>query len=271
MAKVLILGGNGLVGSAIINELINDNDFELYGTYSNNPSTFQEINWFKLDINDTNNIVNILDLVNPQIVISCLRGAFNEQLTLHTVVAKYLEKTLGCLYFCSTTNVFDNDLGQPHYEDSKVDSFTDYGKFKIECERTILEILKENGCILRLPQIWGRNSPRMSSLLKAIENKEEIEVYPNLFCSVNADTHLGKQIHYLVKNGLKGIFHLGTEDILSHKDFYEGLMKKLGYPSTSLKENLVEKGYFALLSNKSEVFPKELRITTLSVINLLTS
>jgi len=84
-----------------------------------------------------------LNTLKPEIVISCLRGNYDEQLILHTEISKYLKKSNGRLYFCSTTNVFDNDLSKPHYEDNMPSSCTEYGQFKIECEKRIIDILNE--------------------------------------------------------------------------------------------------------------------------------
>jgi len=96
-----------------------------------------------LNIEDSNNINIILNTLKPEIVISCLRGNYDEQLILHTEISKYLKKSNGRLYFCSTTNVFDNDLSKPHYEDNMPSSCTEYGQFKIECEKRIIDILNE--------------------------------------------------------------------------------------------------------------------------------
>jgi len=37
MYRVLIVGGSGLVGKAIFTEMDNDKEFDVYGTYFNNP------------------------------------------------------------------------------------------------------------------------------------------------------------------------------------------------------------------------------------------
>jgi len=130
--------------------------------------------------------------LKPQSVISCLRGDYNKQLILHTKIAEYLKETDGRLYFLSTTNVFDNDLSKPHYEDDLPNSCTDYGQYKIECEKKIIETLHDNACILRLPQVWGKDSPRMKHLLKSLTNNEKIVVCPKLFFNTNTDIVIAK-------------------------------------------------------------------------------
>jgi dTDP-4-dehydrorhamnose reductase len=269
MHKVLILGGSGLVGKAVISEMNKNREFQTYATYFENPMQLNQYRSFKLNIEDPANICSILNTLKPQSVVSCLRGDYNKQLILHTAVAEYLKQSNGRLYFCSTANVFDNDQSKPHYEENLPSSCTDYGQFKIECENRIIEILHDNVCILRLPQVWGKDSPRMKQLLKALTNKEKIDAYPKLLLNTNTDIMIAKRISYILEHGLKGIFHMAAEDVISHKDFYNELIIGLGFNNAIMEENLEEEGYFALLSNRNNEFPEESRVTNKSVINYL--
>lgn len=271
MESILILGGSGLVGRAIIDELNKNSDIKVYSTYFENPSALTQGGDFKLNIENLHDIDIILEETKPQCVISCLRGDFNKQLVLHEYVAEYLKNTNGKLYFFSTLNVFDNDLTKPHYEDEPQNSSSTYGQYKLACENKIQEILKDNACILRLPQVWGKACLRKTSLLKSLNEKEKIIVYPKLINNSTTDILIAKQLCYIMENRLKGIFHLVAEDLINHKEFYEKLILGLGFTNPKFKENLEESGVFALLSKRFDEFPKELRITNNEVIDYLIS
>jgi dTDP-4-dehydrorhamnose reductase len=271
MNKVLILGGSGLVGKAIINEMNKYKKYQLYATYFKNSINLDEDKCFKLNIEELDNLDSILNTVKPQSIISCLRGDFNKQLIQHIKAAEYLKENGGKLYFFSTTNVFDNDVTRPHYEDDIPNSQTDYGKYKIECENKIIEILNDKACILRIPQVWGKSSPRMKELLSSLKNNKEIEVYPKLTLNTNTDVMIARQLCYIIDNDLSGIFHLASEDVVSYKNFYSELIAKLGFNNAVIKENLEEEGYFTLLSKRSIEFPEDLRITNKVVIDYLVS
>lgn len=272
MNKILILGGSGLVGKAIANEMDKfHNKFDVYTTYFKNPASVSKNKSFKLDIEDSNNIKDILDILKPEIVISCLRGDFNRQLDIHIRVAEYLRNVGGRLYFCSTTNVFDNDLNKPHYEYDITSSCTDYGRYKLECEKTILKILSNNACILRLPQIWGKNSPRMLNLINSLVNKEKIVVYPNLFINTITDTIIAKKVCYIIEHNLTGKFHIASSDIINYKNFYCKLANGLGFNNAVFEEDFQEKGYFAILSERDKEFINELNVTNQYVIDYLCS
>lgn len=269
MHKVLVLGGSGLVGKAIISEISKCKEFQIYGTYFESPIQLNENRSFKFNVENSDKINSILDSVKPQSVISCLRGDYDKQLIVHTKIAEFLKKIDGRLYFCSTTNVFDNDTSKPHYENDSPNSCTDYGKYKIECEKKILEILHDNACILRLPQVWGKDSPRMKNLLKSLINNEKVVVYPKLFLNTNTDKDIANIVSYIIEHKLKGIFHLAAEDVINHKDFCNELIRELHFNNARLEENFEEEGYFALLSNRNNEFPEVLRLTNKSVINYL--
>lgn len=270
MKRILILGGSGLVGKALINEISEYNEFEVYATYFQNPVLLNKNRGCRLNIEDASSINEILNSIKPHIVISCLRGDFLKQLNLHIETAEYLRENGGKLYFFSTTNVFDNDLKKPHYEDDLPGSCTAYGQFKIECEKTITEILKHNAYILRIPQVWGKDSPRMKLLEELLtNNNNKIVVYPKLFINTNTDIVIAKKAFYIIRNDLRGIFHLASEDIVNYKDFNIELIKGLGFHNANIEENYEEQGCFALLSKRNNEFPEELNVRNKAVIKYL--
>lgn len=271
MNKILILGGSGLIGKSIISEMNKYKEFKIYSTYYENPLQVNKCTSFKLNVQDLDNIDKILKNLQPQIIISCLRGNFDKQLILHTKVAEYLKESGGKVYFFSTTNVFDNDFSRPHYEEDLPNSHTDYGQYKIECEKRITEILQEDVCILRIPQVWGKDSPRMKHIIESLTDNKKIIVYPKLFLNSSTDVMIAKQTAYIINHNLKGIFHLAAEDIINSKDFHYKLIKELGFKNTSIEENFEEKGYFALLSKRNSELPEDLRLMNKSVINYLTN
>lgn len=271
MHRILILGGSGLVGKAIISEMSKSNKFEIYATYFKNPMRLNQNRSFELDIEDSDSINSILDALKPQSIVSCLRGDFDKQLALHIKIADYLKKTGGRLYFCSTTNVFDNDLSKPHYEADLPNSQTDYGRYKIECEKRITEILRDNACILRLPQAWGKDSQRMKNILKSLVDSGKIVVYPRLFFNTTTDSVIAKKVSFIIEHNLKGIFHLASEDVINYKDFYYELIMGLGFNNAKIEEDFDEEGYFALLSKRNNEFPEWLRLTNKSVISYLSN
>jgi len=267
--NVLILGGSGLVGRALISQMNQFLKYRIFATYYENQFLSENVQHIKFDVKDSECINEILDAVKPQIVISCLRGDFDKQLTLHVMVTKYLKRKGGLLYYFSTTNVFDSNFSEPHYEYDVTNSQTDYGQYKMEYESRMTEILHDQVCILRIPQVWGRFCPRMKELQNSLQTKKEITVYPELFINTNTDIMISRQLCYIIENDLRGIFHLAAEDIIGYRELYVQLIEGLHLYAPVLQNDIREKGYFAILSKRSGEFPKQLRITNQMVINYL--
>ncbi|OPJ58056.1 sugar nucleotide-binding protein [Clostridium oryzae] len=271
MKKVLILGGSGLIGKAIAEEMRGNEQLDVYGTYNSNLTVLDKNKSLKLNIEDLADTQHILTAVQPEIVISCIRGEFDKQLIFHRKVAEYLNENGGKLYFFSTTNVFDGDTSKPHYEEDKPNSITDYGKFKIACEDMLMNILHQNACILRIPQVWGKESPRMKQLIDAQRNKKKIKVYSGIFVNTNTDVCIAKKTCYIIDKDLKGIFHLSADDMMDYKDIYNQLVLKLELKNVKFDEEISEGGYFAILSKRQQEFPNDFRISNRLVIDYLTN
>ncbi len=268
MKKVLVVGASGLVGQALVKDLKTSESFEVYSTYFNNKHS-NDRKAYKLDIEDLSDITEIITSVKPHIIVSSLRGDFNKQMDLHVFMADYLKRTGGSLYYCSTANVFDNDFSRAHYEEDLLNAKTDYGLFKCECEKTLTNILGDQLCIMRLPQVWGRNSRRVKELIEAIKENTEIVLYPKLEINTITDIELSRQIVYLIEKGVNNRVHFGSCDSVTHKDFYMQLISKMTDKKLCIKESFDETGIFLLLSHRSNEFPETFRFSTSDVIDYL--
>ncbi|MEH6513091.1 MAG: dTDP-4-dehydrorhamnose reductase, partial [Maribacter arcticus] len=73
--KILILGGSGFIGNAIYKELCKY--FDTYGTYCHAANSYSTNNQFVHYNLEEDDIVEVLELVKPQVIISALRGNFS--------------------------------------------------------------------------------------------------------------------------------------------------------------------------------------------------
>ncbi|HHV30785.1 MAG TPA: sugar nucleotide-binding protein [Clostridiales bacterium] len=270
MKNVLILGGSGLVGSAIIRELSTDKRLCLFSTVYQRKAPLTADRTFSLDVGQPDQIHSILRQTQPQVIISCLRGDLSSQLAAHTIAAEYLNENGGVLYFFSTANVFDRDMIRAHRESDQPDSCTDYGRYKIACEQKLTALLRERTCIIRIPQVWGKNSPRLNQLKNATAPEHRVVVYPRLSISTITDTMIAKKLAYVMEHNLCGIFHFSAVDSIRYDTFYRELAAKLAVDEAVLEENTEEAGDFVLLSEREAEFPKPLSFSNRDVIRELT-
>jgi dTDP-4-dehydrorhamnose reductase len=267
--RILILGASSYAGQAIAKTLMEN--CEVYGTYhTHNNSCLARHKMFQMQLGNSDSIKNILYQIRPQIIISCLRGDFQLQLELHNIAAVYLLPVeAGKIIFISTSNAFDAAMEKPHFESDRTNSQSDYGNFKITCEQILQEKLKERCVIVRIPQIYGKNCPRILKLAEDIQNNTPIITYPNLYVNYTTDTQIAEWIDYIIKENLGGIFHIGTKDTYDYMQFQSELTRilRLNEPVFQ-KEVSSRKSFQAVLPGRTEI-PEKLQMSVADVLEYL--
>lgn len=265
--RILILGATGLVGNALFNEL--KDTYEVFGTY--NKSDVHVKNLLKMNVDNEDELVKVIEETKPDIIISSIRGDYDKQIEIHRLSAEYIKRTEGRFYFLSTVNVFDKLVDRPHYEIDIPKAESEYGKFKIKCENELKEILGQNLTIFRLPFVWGMDCPRLEELINKVENRQEIIVYDNLYIENAIDIYIAKQITHVIKMGYHGIFHLCSGEEIRHDVFYNELAKamKLNDPIFHVKKyHDVEESNLSMLTCRKEI-PEELVLSNAQIIDYL--
>lgn len=264
--KILILGASGFIGNVLYKELLPY--FDVYGTYrSSNPEFDNNKIMFPFNV-EKDDINSILNKVEPNHIISSLRGGFKDQLRIHQDVLNYTLESVDCkLIYLSTVNVFDAKGDLPSYENDSLLAASDYGKYKVSQEKAICNLPSSKFNILRLPLVLGVNSPRIIQLKEAAKNKAEFEVYPNLIISATTANKIAQQIHYIINKNLKGIYHLTSNDMIHHLELFEDISNKLDLNNVVFKNiyNSNKDKYLAILSKHNKL-PKNYQITISEII-----
>ena len=262
--NILVLGASGLAGSAITRALQADGH-----RVSGTCRTASDPALLHFDLDEPRSIVPLLENIRPDVVISCLRGDFARQLEAHRILADFLCQHHGKLVYLSTANVFDGDLSHPHYEADPLCSDSTYGQFKISCEQLLQERLGKNCVILRPPEVWGRDCPRLRSLTKSTLEGSPVRTYENLSVNYTTDAQIARWTAFLLKHDLRGVFHVGTKDTSDYTAFLDRLTEQLGLPrpayAVTLNKNLA---YQAVLPGRGEI-PEELQLSVHDVLNYL--
>ncbi|WP_242205797.1 sugar nucleotide-binding protein [Aestuariivivens insulae] len=267
--RILILGGSGFLGNAIYKELCPY--FKTFGTYRTSNKAFEKNHhFFQYDFEE-DDIYEILDIVKPSIIISALRGDFSKQVLLHQHVTEYVFSKKIKIIFLSSANVFDAYSKYPSYETDKTYSNSIYGHFKIKIENMLLRLPKAQASIIRLPMVFGNQSPRVMEILELIKNKEPVEVFPNLIMNVTTDAKLTQQVHYIINRNKSGIFHLGSTDLVHHDEFTKEIISALQLEDKVLYKRVYttnDDRYLAVLP-KFNKLPKHLQLHSQDILKAL--
>ncbi len=266
MEKVLILGASGFIGNALYKELCSY--FDTYGTYHTESNFFENNQKFYEYDMETEDIQILLENLRPTVIVSALRGNFDAQVATHFSVIDYILQNKCKLLFISSANVFDAFTNYPSYEYDKTLSQSIYGRFKIKIENALLRLPNNKYNILRLPMVFGANSPRTIEIKNKIEFGEAIEVFPNVVVNATDISSVTQQIHYIINQKKQGVFHLGSEDLTHQHDLIKDIALALGYKNPLLKQ-VYDSNYdrFLAVLPKDNLLPKNLNVSLQTVIN----
>lgn len=266
--KILILGASGYAGSKI-REILLAEYHDIYGTYFTKNENYEKDNsMIQYELGKDEDLKQILESLNPDIVISSLTGDFSLVLDAHKSIADFLvEKQNKRIIFISTSNVYDGALQEVHTEIDMPKAQSEYGKFKIDCENVLLNKLGENAIIIRVPEIWGIDCPRIRNLKSNINKQLPIQTFENIYVNYTTNKQIAQWILYIIKKDLRGIFHIGSKDICEYIEFQNSLYKRLNLPTPVYNiKKFDTKLYQAVLPNRKEI-PDYLQMTISEIIN----
>ena len=266
--RILILGASGFLGGSLYKELCSY--FKTFGTYyTDNPALSKNKHFFQYNLEE-DDVFEILDIVKPTIIISSLRGDFSAQVIVHKHLSEYISDTNCKLIFLSSANVFDAYSKYPSYEHDKTLSHSIYGHFKIKIENMLLRLPKKKVVIIRLPMVFGTQSPRVNKIAQSLKEHIPIEVFPNLIMNVTTDSKVSQQIHYIINRNKVGVFHLGSNDLVHHDDFIKEIIESMGIKKAILKNVFTtnDDRYLAVLP-KDNLLPKHLQLMSHEIVEEL--
>lgn len=263
MIRVLIFGGSSSIGTAIFKEL--NPFYDLHATYYKQIKFSSNKRYLYYDLKD--DPVFILNKLNPDIIISGLKGNFNLQVKYYDKIIKYCEAFNSKLMFISSSSVFDSFVNFPSYEEDKTFSQSIYGRFNIHIENKLFRMKSSNWTINRSAMIFSSKSKRIDQIKESIINLSPIEIFPNLIININSENLLAKHLHYMISRNLNGIFHHGSKDLINHEELIKIIIEKLNLRAVKFKYVYTTNNnrYLSLLSNKNS-FPKHLNFTFDSIL-----
>ena len=190
---------------------------------------------------------------------------------MHQHLIEYADLSRSKLIFLSSANVFDAYSKYPSYEYDKTLSESIYGRFKIKIENMLMQRLpKRQYAILRLPMVFGAQSPRIKEIKEHLNEKTAIEIFPNLIINATTDDKLTQQIHYIINRNKSGIFHLGSNDLVHHEELINDIVIQLNNHQPVYKHvYTTNDDRFLAVLPKENILPKNLQIKSEEIINSL--
>jgi len=263
--KILIFGGSGFLGNALYKEL--NSYYNTFATYHSNIVSFKKNQKFYAFNFESDPVSVLLETIQPDIVISAVRGNFTSQIHFHNELISWVYRNDTKIIFLSSANVFDRFTNYPSYEYDKTFSESVYGHFKIKIENALMRLPLRNHLIARIPMIYGHGSERIQELKTLHHLKSSIEIFPNVVTNATTVSRFTQQIHYLINRNKVGIYHLGSKDLTHHGDLIKDICKTLSLNEPMFKKvfDSNDDRYLAVLP-KDNLLPKYLQYSIDDVI-----
>lgn len=223
MAKLLITGANGQLGSEIRNLATSDN----INTY-----IFTDIE--ELDITDLDAVCNYIQIYKPDIIINCAAytavDKAEDDIELCSKI-NYLAveniakgaKSIGAkVIHISTDYVYDGDSSTPYVESDITEPKSVYGSTKLKGEMVLTDILPEDSIIIRtawLYSTYGKNFVKTMIMLG--KERESLNVVNDQRGTPTYAKDLAKAIMQIANADkfITGIYNYSNEGECTWYDF----------------------------------------------------
>ena len=233
--KLLVLGGSGLIGNALLKN--SKNEFDILTTFYKNPISIKNVRSFQYSFpNDLNNLRELLEKEKPDVLVNTmgysnidfceLNKSDTEMLHVEVTekICKLCENIGTKQIFLSSDYVFDGEKGN-YSEDDVPNPVNYYGLSKLKAEQLILK--NPINTIIRTSVIydWDYRARFFNSVIKNLQNNQEINATTDVYNSVTFLDNLVESIFKVIKLNQNGIFHVVDSACVNRFEFAEIIAK----------------------------------------------
>ena len=263
MEKIFICGIGGLVGSKLV-DLCKDK-FEIFGSFNLRDPNFNNVKSFQLDITNFNKIRNIVEEINPDVIINATalnnvdycEGHENEANKINFKAVSNLTKISNSLnskfVHFSTDSVFDGSKKKSYDELDTPNPINNYGNSKLRGENEVLKF--ENNIIVRASVLYGWLPKTLSSkktsslkqnnfaqwLISKLKLNEKVKITSDEFSSPIIADDFAKSTLHLILNNKSGVFHSAPSLCINRYEFSIKLAKYLNLNSSLIISTTTKK------------------------------
>lgn len=263
--KLLVFGGSGFIGGNLT-KVAQSNRWSVYITSSKNKPQI-DIPWIKNDITKKDDVKEVMEKVNPDVVVNLAAIADIDKADrekelawrINVEGAKYVaeqcsNRNIKYIFFSSDA-VFDGKR-EVYYEEDVKNPINYYGKTKSEAEKIVLTVCPDS-VIVRVSTVIGFNLTGGTSFLDRLRKnlKEEKSVLcPTYQLRTPIDVlTLSECVLELGGSKLSGIFHIGSTNSISRYKLTKKAAEIMNFNSIEI-DNLVKKQLVD--ENKGIVIPR---------------
>lgn len=233
--KVLLIGGSGLLGSQLVEDL--GRSYNLLAPSHDELDLYSKKKVLEAVGSDFKFIVYSAGVTRQDQA----EKEKDNALRLNFEVVKEIAQRAGDLnlplIYISTDAVFDGSKGTPYKERDIKKPVNYYGYTKAKGEDEVLKY--ENNLVVRLISLYTHKNHKKKDFARYIveDCRKKIKVrgvYDLIFNPISVST-ASRCIYELLNKEVKGIIHLGSTNYVSNFDFSYLLLKSFGYDESMLE------------------------------------
>lgn len=242
--KILITGGNGLLGQYLNIEL--SKYFQILTTFHTSKKNCTNYTSVQLDINKSRELENVFSLNKPDIVIHTAAIAdpilcntldpklvYNTNVTATKNIAELCDKFSAKLIYISTDLVYAGYRGSMLKEDAKLIPASLYAETKLMGEVKIQETFN-NFIILRTALLYGfgigNKQNHFQQMYNNLKNGKTVNLFHDQYRTPLSLPEAARMISMLVKLDIKNeIINLGGKDRVNRVEMGEILCNSMGF------------------------------------------
>ena len=171
MTSWMVVGAGGMLGQDLVAALRRDRELVV------------DLTRRDLDITDRSAVAATVRRHNPEVLVNCAAWTAVDEAETHEDEALRVNGTGTanlaavcaaqgtCLVHISTDYVFDGDARRPYSERDAPYPRTAYGRTKLTGEQAVLELLPENGYVVRTAWLYGAGGPNFVRTMMRLERQ----------------------------------------------------------------------------------------------------
>lgn len=222
--KFLVIGGDGLIGSSLVQFLRTANESVISTT---RRKFFDCLDCIYLDLKD--DVSKLKFDYTFDVVVFCsgitkVDHCEKDKLTSRLVNVESICKLASIfadkgtrIIFLSSNAVFDGSKEFPsNYEG--VSPVTEYGRQKVEVERYLIKEYASLVTVLRLTKILGARNPLFDNWSLALKRGDSIQPFSDMYIAPIPVSFVISVIRLVVDRNVKGVLHLSGDKDFSYAD-----------------------------------------------------
>jgi dTDP-4-dehydrorhamnose reductase len=245
----LVIGANGLVGSNVLDQLVNDG-CRVAGTYHSESPTI-DVESRQLDITDSEAVRTVFEEIEPNSVHNCAAmtdvdacerapdRAETVNTTAAATVAELTAETGAALVHFSTDYVFAGDRTAAYTEADEPAPKQVYGETKLAGEEAVFD-RHPDPVVVRPSFVYGihRGTGELTGFPAWVWDRlragDDVPLFADQRVSPTRAGQVASVAHELLETGTTGLFHTTARSCVTPFEFGRRIAELLDYPSDRL-------------------------------------